>query len=247
MTHINDVIADNRTTLARLLADLPGQRWDEPTLCAGWRVKETVAHMTMPFRYSTPAFLAGLARDRFRFNMMSDRVARRDAAALSPSELARGFADNARRQWKPPGVGLTGALTHDTIHGLDIAVPLKLDYPVSPLVWDLILPDLTEPRTVRFFGTDLSGVTLHATDTGWSFGRGPSIVTGTIADLALVICGRKLPPHRLNGEHSDRFTATAATPLPVMPVLPSRSVLITHFDRFNRGAGQPVRVRRAWL
>lgn len=207
MTHINDLIADNRAALAQVLADLPYDRWDEPTLCAGWRVRETVAHITMPFRYSGPAFLAALARDRFRINAMSDRVARRDALALPASELSRVLADNVRHPWKPPGGGLAGALTHDTIHGLDIAVPLGLDYTVPPSVWDVLGPGLAEPRIVRYFGTDLSGVTLRATDAGWSFGSGSSVVNGTIADLALLIFGRKLPPYRLTGEHSDRFTA----------------------------------------
>lgn len=210
MTQIEDLIATNRATLARLLADLPDQRWDEPTLCAGWRVRETVAHITMPFRYSGPAFLAALARDRFRFHAMSDRVARRDGSALAPSALARAVADNARHPWKPPGGGLTGALTHDTIHGLDIAVPLRLDYAVPPQVWDVLLPGLGSPRMVRYFGTDLTGLELRATDADWTAGPGPSVISGTAADLALLVCGRKLPPHRLNGEHSDRFTAAPA-------------------------------------
>lgn len=31
-----------------LLADLDEAGWDHPSLCAGWRVREVVAHMTMP-------------------------------------------------------------------------------------------------------------------------------------------------------------------------------------------------------
>jgi uncharacterized protein (TIGR03083 family) len=207
MTDIKHLIAANRAAVAEVLAALPEERWDEPTLCAGWRAREVVAHITMPFRYSGPRFLAELARNRFRFTAMSDRVARRDATALPPAALVRALADNAGHPWKPPGGGLAGALTHDTIHGLDITVPLRLGYVVAPSVWEIVLPGLAEPRTVRYFGTDLTGVTLQASDLDWSYGSGPSVVTGTAADLALLMCGRKLPPWHLEGERSDRFTA----------------------------------------
>ena len=52
MDNIRDMIAAERAELAEMLAGLPAPRWDEPTLCAGWRVREVVAHITMPFRYS---------------------------------------------------------------------------------------------------------------------------------------------------------------------------------------------------
>ncbi len=33
--------------LADLLDSLPDQQWDTQSLCAGWRVREVVAHLTM--------------------------------------------------------------------------------------------------------------------------------------------------------------------------------------------------------
>ena len=36
--------------LADALAPLDDAAWDTPSLCAGWRVREVVAHMTMPAR-----------------------------------------------------------------------------------------------------------------------------------------------------------------------------------------------------
>jgi uncharacterized protein (TIGR03083 family) len=50
MDDIRDMIAGERGALAEVLASLPATRWDEPSLCAGWRVREVVAHITMPFR-----------------------------------------------------------------------------------------------------------------------------------------------------------------------------------------------------
>src|SRR5579862_9551539 len=127
MDTIQDMIAAQRGELAAVLGALPAGRWDEATLCAGWRVREVVAHITMPFRSSGPRFLAELARSGGRFNAMADRVARRDAGRMSPAELAEAVRANIGHPWRPPGGGYDGALAHDVIHGLDITVALGLE------------------------------------------------------------------------------------------------------------------------
>jgi uncharacterized protein (TIGR03083 family) len=203
---IREMIAAERGALAELLARLPAERWQEPSLCAGWRVKEVVAHITMPFRYPARRFVVEMAKSRGKFNVMSDRVARRDAAALTARQLTAAVADNVHHPWKPPGGGYLGALTHDIIHGLDITVQLGIARRVPEDRLGAILPGLTK---LRYFGVDLSGVELRATDTSWSVGSG-SMVAGTAQDLALVLCGRTLPPGHLEGVHSGRFTTTQA-------------------------------------
>jgi uncharacterized protein (TIGR03083 family) len=192
-----DAIAAERRDLAGLLGRLPPGAWDEPTLCDGWRVREVVAHITMPFRYPAARFAFELARSRGNFNRMADRCARRDAAA-PPAELTAALRDNAEHPWKPPGGGLVGALTHDVIHGLDITVALGIDRTVPAGRLAIVLDSITGARSLKFFGASLSGIQLRASDTGWSFGSG-TLVTGAAQDLALVVCGRKLPPGRLDG------------------------------------------------
>jgi uncharacterized protein (TIGR03083 family) len=76
MTDIRQAIAEERRELAAVLGGLPAARWDAPTLCAGWRVREVVAHMTMPFRYSLPRFMLELAKTRGNFNRMADQCGR---------------------------------------------------------------------------------------------------------------------------------------------------------------------------
>jgi uncharacterized protein (TIGR03083 family) len=196
MDGIRDMIAGERAELAEVLAGLPAPRWDEPTLCAGWRVREVVAHITMPFRYSGRRFAFELARSRGKFNAMADRCARRDAAAMSPAELAAALAANVFHPWKPPGGGDAGALTHDVIHGLDITEALGLARRVPEDRLGVVLPNLATPKARNFFGVDLSGIELRASDTAWAFGSGTP-VTGTAQDLALFLSGRKLPPSRL--------------------------------------------------
>jgi uncharacterized protein (TIGR03083 family) len=197
-------IAAERRDLAAILAGLPAEAWDAPTLCRGWRVREVVAHITMPFRYRLPRFAFEMVRSRGNFNRMADRCARRDAAA-SPGELAAALRDNERNPWKPPGGGFEGALTHDVIHGLDITVALGLDRRVPEDRLRPVLAAVTGPKSQKFFGTDLAGIALHAEDLDWSLGSGVPM-SGPAQDLALVLCGRTLPPGHLRGEPSARFT-----------------------------------------
>ena len=205
MDTIRDMIAAQRAELAEVLAGLAAASWDEPTLCAGWRVREVVAHITMPFRFPGRRFALELAKSRGRFNEMADRVARRDAAAMSPADLTGAVRSNTGHPWKPPGGGYTGALSHDLIHGLDITVPLGLDGPVPEDRLRLVLPESLTDRSVKFFGVDLDGIELRAQDMDWTLGSGAPL-TGTAADLLLVLCGRTLPSGRLAGEPSARFT-----------------------------------------
>jgi len=205
MDDIKKMIEAQRGALAAVLAALPASRWDEPTLCAGWRVREVVAHISMPFRYSVPRFLLELARSGGRFSLLSERIARRDAARLSSDQLVRVLQDNVAHPWKPPGGGFAGALTHDVIHGMDITVPLGLDRPIPADTIGLVLANLATAKGMKYFGVDLSGVSLHATDIDWHYGSGAP-VTGTAQILALLLCGRKLPPGHLTGALSERFT-----------------------------------------
>jgi uncharacterized protein (TIGR03083 family) len=142
--HLRNAIAAERQELAEVLKALPTQLWDTQSLCAGWRVREVVAHMTMPFRYSTQRFVIEVVKARGSFNRMADRCARRDAE-LQIDELVASLRDNIENPWKPPGGGFEGALAHDVIHGLDITVALRLGRsfgsgtPVFGLAQDLAL------------------------------------------------------------------------------------------------------------
>jgi uncharacterized protein (TIGR03083 family) len=202
--HIQEAIAAERRELAGVLAGLAARSWDTPTLCAGWRVREVVAHMTMPFRYSTARFVAEVLKSGGKFNRMADRCARRDAAAAT-DDLVAALRDNATYPWKPPGGGFEGALTHDVIHGLDFTVPLGSARRVPEERLRIVLQTITKPSTLKHFGVDLTGIELQADDIDWSFGSGTQ-VSGSAQDLALVLCGRKLPDGQLRGGPGTRFT-----------------------------------------
>ena len=198
------LVAAERRDLAAVLAGLTPQQWEAPSLCTGWRVREVVAHLSLPFRYSMPQVVLGIVRARGSFDRMADRRARADAAELTTAQLTAAIGDNADFAWKPPGGGVAGALSHDVIHGLDITVALGLPRQVPQDRLRIVLDGLATPKRAKSMGVDLSGVELRADDMDWSYGAG-SPVTGRAQDLLLVLAGRTLPTGHLDGEASTRF------------------------------------------
>jgi uncharacterized protein (TIGR03083 family) len=197
-------VAAERRAFGDVLEGLAGADWDAPSLCTGWRMREVVAHMTMPFRYSAPRFLAELARSRGDFTRMSDRVARRDGQAPISTLLA-GWQTNVDHAWKPPGGGREGALTHDVVHGLDITVPLGIEHPVGEQALRVVLDQATTPLSLRHLGADLTGIRLEADDLDWTWGDGEPL-RGRARHLLLVLVDRRLPAGLLSGPAAARFT-----------------------------------------
>lgn len=182
-----------RERLAALLATLTADQWDAPSLCAGWRVREVVAHITMPFRTSTPRFVAGLVAARFSFDRYADRAARRDGARMSADELLGTLRDNIRHPWQPPGGGPSAALSHDVIHGLDITEALAL--PAAPTQRIATVLTLARPRALAYFGVELSSVELRATDADFHLGTG-DVVELPVKEILLTVTGRRPLPDR---------------------------------------------------
>jgi uncharacterized protein (TIGR03083 family) len=174
--------------LAELLDSLEVERWDTPSMCEGWRVREVVAHMTMAVRYDEAAFMAELQQCEFDFTRLSNKVAARDGE-LSTGELVANLRDAVLHRWTPPGGGYHGALNHAVIHGLDVTVPLGEKRRTSDVAIVAVLDDLTRGGAHEHFGTDLGGRRFEADDIDWAFGDG-EVLRGSAEDLALYLCGR---------------------------------------------------------
>ena len=190
-------IAEEYRALADLLAFSPVEVWDAVSLCEGWRTREVVAHVTMPVRYSGPAFMAELRAAGGDFTRLSNIVADRDGA-LPVAQLLDDLRSDVLHSWRPPGGGVEGALTHCVIHGLDIieAVPLERKVPEARVraVLDLLsVADGPNP-----FGVELSGVRLEADDMEWSLGEG-EVISGPGQALVGVLSGRSPAPGRVRG------------------------------------------------
>jgi uncharacterized protein (TIGR03083 family) len=203
-TDLMPTITAERKAFGDVLEDLPEADWNAPSLCAGWRVREVVAHMTMPFRYPAPRFLAEMVRSRGNFARMADRVARRDAQAPIGT-LLEGWRTNENHPWKPPRGGREGALTHDVVHGLDVAIPLGIEHPVSEPALRVVLDHATTPLSLKHLELDPTGIRLEADDLDWSFGDGEPL-RGRARHLLMVLLGRRLPAGLLTGAATGRFT-----------------------------------------
>ncbi|MGY1737324.1 maleylpyruvate isomerase family mycothiol-dependent enzyme [Geodermatophilus sp. SYSU D00684] len=179
--------------LAGLLAADADGTWDAPSLCAGWRVRHVVAHVTMPARLSAEQFGAEMAAAGGDFTVLSDTVAARDAS-LPAGELLDALRSPVLHAWQPPGGGAAGALVHAVVHSLDVTVALGRP-PVAPAGAVAAVLDSLTAADGAVFGIDLTGVRLEATDTAWSRGDG-AVVRADTGALVALLSGRRLPDGR---------------------------------------------------
>ena len=193
MTDLQSWVAPTCEDLADLLASAPAETWDAPSLCEKWQVRHVVAHVTMPARMTPEQFGAELAAAGGDFAVVSETVAARDAALPLADQLAA-LRSPVLHAWQPPGGGAAGALSHAVIHSLDVTV--ALDRPaVAPEDAVIAVLDALTAADGAWFGIDLTGVRLEATDTGWSWGSG-DVVRADAGHLVALLSGRTLPDGR---------------------------------------------------
>jgi len=202
-----DLISAERRELAGVLGGLSAEQWRSPSLCSGWTTAHVVAHLTMPFRITEEEFGRGMAEAHGQFTEFSDAVAARDSA-LPQAELVGVLRDNIGNPWAPPGGGQQGALSHDLIHGLDIAWPLSITYPIPDQAMATVLDLIAGQHGQNAFGVDLDGIELRASDLDWSSGSGAR-ATGPSRDLLLLLARRSLPHDAVTGPGAQRLRAAA--------------------------------------
>jgi len=224
-----ELIAAHRRALAGALDGLTAEQWRGASLCAGWTPAHVLAHQTMPFRITEADYVAGIQRCGGDFTRFSDEMAEADSKR-PPAELVAVLRDNADNPWSPPGGGLAGALSHDVIHGLDIAWPANLSYEIPERAMTAVLDMLTSPLVLdtdedpaaevraaaadsaagraTIFGFPLDGIRVVATDLGWTAGSGAAL-TGTSRDLLPLLAGRRIPRERFRGEGVTRAWSLA--------------------------------------
>lgn len=189
-------VDDERCSLADLLDELSGTDWETPSLCAGWRVRDVAAHLTLAHTGLRDA-LVWTIRARGNFNRMVRDSALRQAELPVDryASLLRGMAGSRR---KAPGVTHLEPLIDILVHGQDIAVPLGRSRAVPPApaavaasrVWSMGWPFHARRK--------LSGLQLVATDHPWSAGQGQR-VEGPVAAMLLLVTGRPAAVAQLSG------------------------------------------------
>ncbi|MFZ0215421.1 MAG: maleylpyruvate isomerase family mycothiol-dependent enzyme [Candidatus Dormiibacterota bacterium] len=194
---LQSAIAAEFLALADTLDAMDESRWDTPSLCEGWRVREVIAHATMAARYPEAEFMAKLQEHGFDFTALSNAIAHEDAQ-LPTAQLVSNLRSKTMHEWVPPGGGYHGALNHVVIHGLDATISLGLPHRGPERNLRTILDDLTRGGGHENFGVSIDGRRLEANDLDWAFGSGASL-SGSGQELAVTLCGRALPDGRLQG------------------------------------------------
>jgi uncharacterized protein (TIGR03083 family) len=183
------VITEQRLGLARLLQGLSDAEWEQPSLCAGWRVRDVAAHVALaPQVPGLGSMLADAIRAHGSFHRLNHDVAVRHATRPTRAIVAelRMHADSRRL---PVVTNYRNILFDVLVHAQDIAIPLGRDYPMpseaarvgADRVWTMGWPFWARRR--------LRGVQLLATDIDWSAGAGVEL-RGPIGMLLLLLTGR---------------------------------------------------------
>jgi uncharacterized protein (TIGR03083 family) len=196
------LIHHERAAMADTLATLTKEQWKQASLCGGWTVRETAAHIVLGAEQTTGRFLRRMAANGFRFNTMMDRDARR-AATRPPDELISRLRARVTTTNHPPGAPVMTMLGEVVVHSDDIRRPLGLQGDVSE---EAIVACLDMYKNASFpFGTKkrIDGLRLVATDVGWTHGSGPE-VTGPGLTMVMAMTGR---PAGLDGLDGDGLAA----------------------------------------
>src|SRR5450759_4656712 len=103
-SELQPAVAAQFQALAELLSSASDAAWNTESLRDGWRIREVVAHMTMPARYSEDEFMAELERCAYDFTRLSNEIATRDADVPS-AQLVVDLRSDVLHHWTPPGGG----------------------------------------------------------------------------------------------------------------------------------------------
>ena len=197
-----------RTDLIEQLAAVPAARWDEPTLCTEWRVRDVVAHLVLPERLSVLTLAGALVRSGFSIQrFVRDDAIRRGSVPVP--ELIAAYRAGIDRRTVPPGRNGEHLLADLFVHTQDIRRPLGLPWHHDPdlltLVAGVVQVDSGLGVTRR-----VEGLRLRATDTDWCAGAGAEI-TGTTEALILAMHGRTVVLPELAGPGGGERRARLST------------------------------------
>lgn len=193
-----------RAELADLLDELSPEQWDAPTLCAGWRVRDVVAHVFSYEELGPRDLAARFAEGRFLLGRVN-QVGVSENAERTRRELC----ELARRNLDPSGLtaafGGNIALLDCTVHQQDIRRPLGIPRTIpadrvrAALNFARFAPPIRGAWRAR-------GVRLAATDLDWTWGRGPE-VRGAGEAVLMAMAGRPAALPDLEGPGVARLAS----------------------------------------
>ena len=177
-----------RDALANDLAGLDAARWQTPSMCAEWTVRDVLAHMTATAAMTPLTFFSKLLGSAFNFGAMSNKGVQGELGG-SPAETLANFRAHAASTTSPPGP-VDSWVGETVVHAEDIRRPLGIAHAYSPAAVLLVADFYKGSNLLIGAKNRIAGVTLRATDADWSNGSGPE-VTGPLLSLVLAMTGRK--------------------------------------------------------
>lgn len=196
-TSIWPTVHAERRALAADLDDLDVERWETPSLCDGWTVRDVLAHMTATAKIAGPSFPLKLAGAGLSLKRMQARDLERERGS-SPGDTLDRFRGAVTSTKHPPAPMVTW-LGEALVHAEDIRRPLGIahTYPSDALIQ--VADSYKRSNLVMGSKRRIDGVTLRATDSDWQHGTGPD-AAGPMLSLLLVIAGRRPALDDLSGD-----------------------------------------------
>ncbi|MGZ4514046.1 MAG: maleylpyruvate isomerase family mycothiol-dependent enzyme [Mycobacterium sp.] len=196
MTDVWATIAAERGALADDLVELTPAQWAAPSLCAGWTVRDIVAHLSATASLNPATFFLGIAKSGFNFDKFgNDQIAKhRGPDALATLAEFRGLQNSTSA---PPGPK-TSWLGEVVIHGADVRRPLGIahSYPVDAV--RQVIDFYKGSNMLIGSKNRIAGLALSATDDDWRHGQGEA-VEGPLLSLLLAATGRAAACDDLTG------------------------------------------------
>jgi uncharacterized protein (TIGR03083 family) len=191
------LIHAEREALLADLGTLTDDQWATASLCAGWTVRDVLGHMIATAKMTPPKFFVSMAAAGFRFNNMTAKGVAAEATAKPGDGLAN-LRSHLRDTTAPPGP-VEAMLGEAVIHPADIRKPLGIQHEYPEEALNRVADFYKASNLIVGAKRRIGGLTLRATDTGWSTGSGPE-VTGPHLSLILAMTGRSAALADLSGE-----------------------------------------------
>ncbi|PSR68188.1 maleylpyruvate isomerase family mycothiol-dependent enzyme [Nocardia sp. MDA0666] len=202
-------VAAERTSLVELLRSLPENGWEQPSLCADWRVRDVVAHLILSADSGLGAILFNLIRARGDFDRMVRDTAIRHADRRTTTQLLAELHDSIGARVTPVGTTPVDRLMDLLVHGQDIAIPLGIPREMPAAAAELALDRIWNGGFPFHARKKFGHYHLVASDSEWTAGTGP-VIEGSGTTLLLLITGRRPARDQLTGEGAAQLMAERA-------------------------------------
>ena len=177
-----------RNDLADLLADLSLREWNAASLCAGWRVRDVVAHLFSYEELNVPQIIGLCLIGRLNIDRINE-LALAPIRDMPPALLVAAAKTHITPRGLTAGIGGRVAFVDTMIHQQDIRRPLRRPRTIPEECIRTALGIVLRSPTsgARRVGHHLR---LVAIDIEWSFGTGPE-VRGPAEALLMSVAGRR--------------------------------------------------------